>query len=104
MKFCELLVQGLAGRGGFPDDVSMSSGDFWQETRADHARLNGWEERANIQGELIQASDVLCLDEAKTYILPFGRAVSTWAVVAVQPTMPPWARTMSRVAFLNSGK
>ena len=43
--------------------------------------------------------------------IPVGRVASfhtsagrICAVVAVQPTMPPCARTMSSVAFLNSGK
>ena len=31
-------------------------------------------------------------------------AANTWALVAVQPKLPPWARIISRVAFLNSGK
>ena len=39
----------------------------------------------------------------QAYLFDYS-AAATFAVGAVQPTMAPWARIMSRVACLNSGK
>ena len=59
----------------------------------------GVQYKRNDQGAIVAAVGGKDDEGTDVYV-----AASKLLLGAVQPTMPPWARTMSRVAALNCGK